>query len=116
MRRSTVLVAVAVAVLASSCTAWSWGNRYGGGPSTPTEDTPGWIATASSAFHTCRLAADRTARCRGENRFGEVGDGTGLETDDFGDRDARETPTLVDDTEKWIDFDLAHQRTVGIST
>lgn len=83
MRRSTVLVAVAVAILASSCTAWSWGNRYGGGPSTPTEDTPGWIATASSAFHTCRLAADRTVWCHGENRFGEVGDGTGLETDDF---------------------------------
>ncbi|MEQ8839722.1 MAG: hypothetical protein RIB98_01965 [Acidimicrobiales bacterium] len=106
MLREKLTTALVVALLASSCTAWTWGNRYDQGPSTPAEETAGWLSTSASAFNTCRIAVDFGLWCHGENRFGEVGDGTGVATDDF----------VRIGTDTWLDVNTTAASTCGVKT
>lgn len=83
--------------LLSDATARCWGSngwgQLGNGESLNESSTPvvvsglsGAVAIAAGAAHTCALLSDGSVRCWGENRVGQLGDGSKVE---------RSTPVVV---------------------
>ena len=80
--RWTVLVAVAM--VATSCTVWTWGyNASGqlGDGSTTNSSSPislgeDYFSLSAGADHTCRISSSRVLQCWGDNSQGQLGDGT----------------------------------------
>ncbi|MEZ5244693.1 MAG: hypothetical protein R2707_06340 [Acidimicrobiales bacterium] len=99
-------------------TLWCWGANHDGqlgqGTATtssislPTQvgtDTD-WRSVGTGPAHTCANRLDWSLWCWGRNNEGQVGDG--------GSVDAL-SPVLVDDSRRWIGFELGYEFTVAFS-
>lgn len=84
MRLRTLGLVVALAALTSSCTAWTWGQAPLASTSTaPVAGSNGWIDATSGWSHSCRIDTSRALWCGGNNEWGQVGNGTAVDTDEL---------------------------------
>jgi len=66
-----------------------------------------FVQVAQGAFHSCEIGTDERAYCWGENRFGQLGDGTNV---------TRSNPTPVAGDLRFTQLSLGHDHSCGLTT
>jgi len=66
-----------------------------------------WTRVAAGGNHTCAIREDRTLWCWGRNRYGQLGDGTGVD---------RAVPTQIGDVATWETVATGYAHTCATRT